>query len=155
MRRSALPLTIVIALAAALPASAQDAAAFRQCVAGEARSGVAESYAICAAPLAQPCASSATAKEAAGCIDAARHQVAGWVEAGASALADRRSEPLSEVMDDLNVIADGGAAACAAMADNDRRSGVATGQRAVNAAFCGLVATADVYAALIGLEDVE
>lgn len=137
------------------PAGAADYSAFRACVGEVAASSVAGTYNVCAAPLVVHCAASATAAEAANCIDAARAGLDAAIESQTARLAELDGKAADDVEEALDANRAAGEASCAVVMEHDRTSGVAVGQRAVNAAFCRLVVSGDVLGMAYRLEDGE
>jgi hypothetical protein len=155
MMRSILPLLFFFLAA---PAFADDGAqdgTFRACVAETEGSGVSTSYHHCSGGLVTHCGASATAKDAVDCIGEIRTHLETHVAESTVIVADLTGETVAEMEATLADTRSSGVSACAILASKDIDAGIAVGQRAVNLAFCELVATGDVYALLITLETAE
>lgn len=126
-------------------------AAFDACVAEVEEATIASTFHHCTGPLAAHCGASETAAEAARCIEEARAGVEARIEEEAAALAAAGNGRREETERLLATARGGGAASCAVMASRDASDGVAVGQRAVNGAFCELVASGDALALLLRL----
>ena len=133
-----------------------DLDAFRACALAEAAPTTATVYHHCAAQLAAPCGASKTAAEAVACIDETRQRMERRRLAEFDALITE--DPAPDWLPDGGVATVGamidqsinnGRGSCALVADRDRQSGVAVGQLAVNAAFCGLMIEGDAYGLLV------
>ncbi|MEM7270442.1 MAG: hypothetical protein AAF401_14480 [Pseudomonadota bacterium] len=112
-------------------------------------------YHHCTAPLVSHCGVAKTAKDAVACIEAERDALQDQVTAEAAEFSRMETLPpnfpeagVDVAMDELSLSNDTGAAACILMSDRDEKAGVAVGQRAVNSAFCQLMAAGDVYGLL-------
>jgi len=151
-------LAAVLALCLAQPVWANEAeqdAAFRQCVAETKDEGVSTSYHHCTGALVTSCGNEETAKAAVDCINTSRDRLKGKIAVATEVLSAETGEPVQEIEATLADTRASGESACALMARNDADAGVAVGQRAVNLAFCELVAEGDVYALLVVLEGTE
>lgn len=147
----AAPLALLIF---ATPAAA-DFDGFRQCADGQAAASVTGTYNACIAPLVVHCAASATAAEAATCIDAVRAGMEQEIEAQVARLTAADASVAEGVDETLAANRAVGEASCGVLAQRDASSGVAVGQRAVNAAFCQLVISGDVLGMAYRLENGE
>lgn len=147
--RAALP----VALLLAAPAGAADYSAFRDCVGRAAAAPVTGSYGACAAPLVAHCAAAATASEAATCIDAQRAGLEAAIGIQVERLTAAEGAAPADIDAALAANRATGEASCAVVAARDAE--LAVGQRAVNAAFCRLVVSADVLGMAYRLEDAE
>ncbi|MEM8755320.1 MAG: hypothetical protein AAGF90_20340 [Pseudomonadota bacterium] len=143
--------------AAAVPATAAepDFDGFRACVAEAEAATVTSTFHHCTAALAVHCGDERTAADAVACIAAARGAVEARIEDGVAALSAASGDRAEEIR---WLLADGrgaGDSSCAMMASRDAAAEVAVGQRAVNASFCELIVSGDVYALLLRLEGNE
>ena len=141
--------------ATAAPVGAADYQAFRACVEAVEDAAVTATFHHCAAEIAAPCGASATAKEAAACIDAKRVGIEAEIDAQIARLAAAEGDRETEVRSALDANRAAGVASCAVVAQRDASSGVAIGQRAVNGAFCQLVVSGDVLGLAYRLEAEE
>lgn len=151
-------LALFLALALAHPTLADGGAdddAFRACVAETKDEGVSTSYHHCSSMMVTSCGNEATAKDAVDCINAVRDHLSGHVAVSTEVIAASTGEPVQEIEATLADTRASGESACAVLAKSDADAGIAVGQRAVNLAFCELVAEGDVYALLVVLERVE
>ncbi len=151
-------LAILLMLALAQPVFADgevNDAEFRTCVAETKDEGISTSYHHCSSALVTSCGGEATAKAAVDCINAVRDHLRGHIAVSTEMISARTGEPVQEIESTLAETRASGESACAILASSDADAGVAIGQRAVNLAFCELVAEGDVYALLINLEALE
>ncbi|MEM7544203.1 MAG: hypothetical protein AAF367_01605 [Pseudomonadota bacterium] len=132
--------------------SAQDRA-FRACVAAVDEAAITTSYHKCTGTLAAPCGASATASDAVACISDLRIHLETHIAAETEILAAANAEKVEEVEFYLADSRAAGDSSCAVMASQDASAGLATGQRAVNGAFCALIVSGDVYALILNLQD--
>ncbi|MEL7464480.1 MAG: hypothetical protein AAFN79_10460 [Pseudomonadota bacterium] len=143
---------VAITLLAPAAHAAEDYAAFRACVEAVEEATVTATFHHCTAEIAAPCGASATAKEAAACIDAKRDEMEAEIFAQTFVLAAKTDDAPEEVTSALAGNRSAGEASCAMMAQRDAAADVAVGQRAVNGAFCQLIATGDVLGMAYRLE---
>ena len=148
---------IAAAAALATPATGAepDYAPFRACVWEIENPTDQTIYHHCTAPLVQHCGASKTALEAVSCIEAARDALEDQTTREMADLPNLSPLPpnfpeagIDVAMDELELSRDTGAAACVLVAERDEDAGVKVGQRAVNTAFCQLMAVGDVYGLL-------
>lgn len=131
---------------------AADHAALRACIAETEAASEDPVFHHCTAALAEGCGAAATAAEAAACIAAARDGLEGAIAAGRADLVAARAAEVETIDWYLDQTRANGEAACVSMVEGQAAAGVAVGQRAVNAAFCDLIVTGDVFVALTRLE---
>lgn len=141
-----------LAIFAAVPAAAEDYGPLRACMADIEATEENPIFHICTATLAQPCGASKTAAEAVACIDGAGAALGAAIEAGRDALLEANPEGAEDITWYLDETRANTEAQCETMAAAEKDAGLPTGQRAVNIAFCQLMATGDVFAALRRLE---
>ena len=133
-----------------------DLDAFRACALAEEAPTTATVYHHCAARLAAPCGASKTAADASACIDGYRQQLEQRRLAEFDALIAQDPPPdwlpeggVATVGALIDQSLNNGKGSCLLVADRDKQTGVAVGQRAVNGAFCNLVVEGDAYGLLV------
>lgn len=146
---------MIAAALVASPAFAGEYDEFRACVEAVDEAAVTATFHHCTGALAQPCGASATAKEAAACIDGERAGIETEIEAQIAVLSRLSGDAPAEVRDALSGNRSAGEASCALMAQRDAATNVAIGQRAVNGAFCRLIVSGDVLGFAYRLESNE
>lgn len=151
-------LAALIVAAAPFAAMSDDADldAFRDCALAEEAPTTATVYHHCAAQLVAPCGASKTASEAVACIDESRQRVERRRLAHFDALIAQDPAPdwlpeggVATVDAMIDHSLNNGKGSCLLVADRDKQTGVAVGQRAVNDAFCKLVVEGDAYGLLL------
>lgn len=133
------------------PADAQ----FRSCVAEVEAAAITTTYHHCTGALATSCGSAATAKDAVDCINTVRDHLEAHLQEETDALLAAHPDKRDDMTFFLSDARGAGDSSCAVMLDHDIRSGLAVGQRAVNAAFCNLIVSGDLYAMSLKLETGE
>ena len=151
---SRIMLATALAAGLAAPAFADGFAEFRAC-ALEGDANVTATFHHCTAPLVSHCGASATAKEAAACIDAARSDIETEITRASAALGETTGDGADAIADAMSGNRSAGEASCALMAQQDATTGVKVGQRAVNASFCQAIASGDVLGMVYRMEAPE